>query len=410
MQLETERLRLRPWREEDAEALYKYASDPDVGPITGWPAHKSVEESLEVIRNVLSVPQTYAIVLKETGEVIGDIGIMTGSDSNLELDKDEAELGFWLGKPYWGRGLMPEAVRETERHCFEALGMKKLWCGYFDGNLKSKRTQEKCDFVYSRTDENYFCKPMNEYRTLHIFSLSYQRWNALNSIRKDLFEMQDESYREFSSKLTPNIRKETVIGVRTPALRAYAKKLAGTENAKLLLESLPHRYYEENNLHGFLIETEKDYDKCIRELDRFLPYVDNWSTCDLMSPRAFEKNKDRLIENIKLWISGGGTYSVRFGIEMLMKHFLGVEFRPEYLSLVSAVRSDEYYINMMIAWFFATALAKQYEAALPFLLEKRLSPWVHNKTIQKAVESNRIPKETKEYLKTLKIKETKNER
>lgn len=234
-----------------------------------------------------------------------------------------------------------------------------------------------------------------------------KRRKALEKIKTELFAMQDEKYRQFSSKLIPNTKAETVIGVRTPQLRAYAKKLAKTEEAEYLLASLPHEYYEENNLHGMIIETIKDYDKCVEELDRFLPYVDNWATCDLMNPKVFAKNKDKLITKIKTWISDEKTYTKRFGMEMLMTYYLDGDFRPEYLDLVSSVRSDEYYINMMIAWFFATALAKQYDAAITVLLEKRLSPWTHNKTIQKAVESYRISDETKAYLKTLKIKETK---
>lgn len=230
---------------------------------------------------------------------------------------------------------------------------------------------------------------------------------ALEKIRAELFTMQDEEYRQFSSKLMPNVKSETVIGVRTPRLRAYAKKLTKTEEAEYLLASLPHEYYEENNLHGMIIETIKDYDRCVEELDKFLPYVDNWATCDLMNPKVFAKNKDKLITKIKTWISDEKTYTKRFGMEMLMTYYLDGDFRPEYLDLVSSVKSDEYYINMMIAWFFATALAKQYDAAITVLLEKRLSPWTHNKTIQKAVESYRISDETKAYLKTLKIKETK---
>ena len=234
-----------------------------------------------------------------------------------------------------------------------------------------------------------------------------KRRKALEEIRSELFAMQDEEYRRFSSKLMPNVEFERVIGVRTPQLRAYAKKLAKTESARYLLDSFEFEYYEEKNLHAMVIETIKDYDECIAELDKFLPYVDNWATCDLMNPKVLKRNKDRLISKIKLWIADEKTYTKRFGIEMLMSYFLDGDFKPEYLELVSSVKSEEYYVNMMIAWFFATALAKQYEATIPVLLEKHLSPWTHNKTIQKAVESNRIPNEIKAYLKTLKIKEAK---
>lgn len=234
------------------------------------------------------------------------------------------------------------------------------------------------------------------------------RHDVTEKIRNRLFGMQDNEYRQFSSKLMPTVNSDTVIGVRTPEIRKYAKELAGTDEAKIFLDRLPHTYYEENNLHSALIEYIKDYDECIKQLDRFLPFVDNWATCDMMKPKVLAKSKDRLIEQIKVWIADSKTYTVRYGIGMLMTHFLDGDFKSEYLELVSGIRSEEYYINMMIAWFFATALAKQYDETLPFLIDRKLSPWVHNKTIQKAVESNRISADTKAYLKTLKIKEVKS--
>ena len=198
--------------------------------------------------------------------------------------------------------------------------------------------------------------------------------------------------------------KEKVIGVRTPQVRALAKELAGSEEAERFMKELPHEYMEENGLHGLLIERIKDYDQCVAALNVFFPYVDNWATCDVMSPKVLGKHKGELIEQIKLWLQSDWCYTVRFGMEMLMRWFLDEDFEPQYLELAAGPRSEEYYINMMQAWFFATALAKQYDAALPYLTEKRLSPWVHNKTIQKAVESYRITDEQKAFLKTLKIK------
>lgn len=224
-----------------------------------------------------------------------------------------------------------------------------------------------------------------------------------------LFELQDSDYRDFHAKLIPNVSKDTIIGVRTPALRKLAKELfrelcvGGTYDLKEFVDALPHKYYEENNLHGFFIEQIKDYDKCIEALDIFLPYVDNWATCDLMSPKIFKKNTDKLFAKIKDWLKSDKTYVVRFGIECLMKYYLDGKFNPEINELVIAVKSDEYYINMMIAWYFATALAKQYEASIPVLEELRLPAWIHNKTIQKAVESYRISDETKKYLKSLRV-------
>ena len=223
-------------------------------------------------------------------------------------------------------------------------------------------------------------------------------------IQQRLFALQDLKYRDFHCKLMPTVDPETVIGVRTPALRALAKELGGSAEAAEFLKALPHAYYEENNLHGFLIERLKDYGETVAALDAFLPYVDNWATCDLMSPKVFKKHTNELLVKIDEWLASSETYTVRFGVEMLMSFYLDERFSSRYLEKVAEVKSEEYYINMMIAWYFATALAKQYEAALPYIERRRLDKWTHNKTIQKAVESYRITDEQKAYLKTLKIK------
>lgn len=214
--------------------------------------------------------------------------------------------------------------------------------------------------------------------------------------------MQDLEYRRFQSRLMPTVEEESVIGVRIPLLRKYAALLAKTEEGTQFMKELPHHYYEENNLHGFLIEKIKDYDECVKELDRFLPYVDNWATCDMMSPKILKKYPEKLLEKIREWIRSKDTYTVRFAIGCLMNDYLEEEFQENYLKMVANVESEEYYIRMMQAWYFATALAKQYEAALPLLQQNCLNVWVHNKTIQKAVESYRISPEQKNYLRTLK--------
>lgn len=226
----------------------------------------------------------------------------------------------------------------------------------------------------------------------------------IKEIRQGLFALKDEKYKEFQKKLIPTVDENTVIGVRTPVLRKYAKDVLGTPGAVIFMQTLPHEYYEENNLHGMLIETMKDYDECIAYLDEFLPYVDNWATCDLISPRVFKKHKDELLVKIKEWMASDRVYTIRFGMEMLMTHFLDEDFKPEYLGMAADVHSEEYYVNMMIAWFFATALAKQYEASLPYIENHCMDRWTHNKTIQKAIESYRITDEQKRYLKSLKIK------
>ena len=226
----------------------------------------------------------------------------------------------------------------------------------------------------------------------------------MTPLQEKLFALRDVGYRDFSSKLIPSVPPERVIGVRTPALRAFAKDFAKTPEAADFLRALPHFYLEENNLHAFLIERIRDYDACVAALDAFLPYVDNWATCDLMSPKALGRDRARLIGDVRRWMASGQLYTVRFGIGMLMAHFLDGDFRPETLDAVAAIKTEEYYLRMMQAWYFATALAKQYEAALPVLEAGRLEPWTHNKAIQKACESRRISAERKTYLKTLKKK------
>lgn len=216
--------------------------------------------------------------------------------------------------------------------------------------------------------------------------------------------MQDLEYRAFQSKLMPTIDPAAVIGVRTPELRKFAKRFAKTEEAEGFLRELPHTYYEENNLHGMLIMEMRDFEHAISALDRFLPYIDNWATCDLIRPKTFAAERKALLPHIQRWMASVRPYTVRFGIEMLMLHFLDEVFKPEYLEWVAAIRSEEYYVKMMVAWYFATALSKQYDAVLPILQSAQLDLWTHNKTIQKAVESFQISDAQKTYLRTLKRK------
>ena len=223
-------------------------------------------------------------------------------------------------------------------------------------------------------------------------------------IREELFSLQDPGYRDFQGMLIPSNKDASMIGVRTPELRRLARTYAGREDIAEFLDDLPHQYFDENQLHAFIISGIKDYEKCVKEVIRFLPYVDNWATCDQMSPKVFRKHRQELAEQAEEWIGSDHTYTVRFGIKMLMDHFLEEEFDLMYPEMVAQVRSEEYYIRMMVAWYFATALAKQYDAVLPFIENRRLDPWTHNKAIQKAVESFRVTPEHKEYLKSLKIK------
>lgn len=225
----------------------------------------------------------------------------------------------------------------------------------------------------------------------------------MNKLQKQLYEIGDEKYAQFQSKLTPGIDSELFIGVRVPVLRKFAKEFIKLEEAKSFLNELPHKYYDENMLHGLLISEMKDFDEIVVNLDRFLPYVDNWAVCDIMSPKKLKKDKTKLCENIKKWIKSKHLYTCRFGIEMLMSFYLDEDFKPEYLEMVSTIQSNEYYLNMMIAWFFATALAKQWDETIPYIERKALDKWTHNKAIQKAIESYRIDDDKKQYLRKLKI-------
>ena len=230
---------------------------------------------------------------------------------------------------------------------------------------------------------------------------------TISDIREEMHRLQDIQYRDLQIRIIPTVKPESIIGVRTPELRRMARQYAASGEAGIFLDDLPHAYFEENQLHAFIISGMKDYAECLEALNRFLPYVDNWATCDQMSPRVFRKHRQELTESIRKWIDSGKTYTVRFGIGMLMEHYLDGDFDPVYPEMAAAVRSDEYYVNMMTAWYFATALAKQYEAVLPYMENRRLDDWTHNKAIQKAIESYRITPEQKAYLRTLKIKREK---
>ena len=216
-----------------------------------------------------------------------------------------------------------------------------------------------------------------------------------------LWALADPSYAAFQRKLLPTVPPDAVIGVRTPALRALANELDGAPEAAAFLTRLPHACFDENQLHAFLIARCKDFARCAAQVEAFLPFVDNWATCDQLSPAVFKKHRQDLLPFIHRWLQDAHPFTVRFAVGMLMQHFLDEDFDPAYPALAAAIRSEEYYVNMMIAWYFATALAKQYDAALPYLTERRLSPWIHGKTIQKALESDRVPPERKAVLKAL---------
>ncbi len=225
------------------------------------------------------------------------------------------------------------------------------------------------------------------------------------TLTEELFLMQDLKYREFHAKLMPTVNIDRIIGIRTPILRKFSKEFNKRNDEVItFLADLPHKYYEENNLHAFLIEQIKDFDTALDKTEAFLPYIDNWATCDMFLPKIFKKNHEKMLPKIYEWLKSDKTYTVRYALGLLLNIYLDTEFRPEFLEKAASIKSDEYYVNMMISWYFATALAKQYKSTIPYLTDKRLNKWVHNKTIQKATESYRITPETKAYLKTLKIK------
>ena len=228
---------------------------------------------------------------------------------------------------------------------------------------------------------------------------------AAETVRGRLFALRDETNAAFMARLVPTLPPESVLGVRMPDCRALAKELCRMPDIGEFLTDLPHRYLDENNLHALILNEEKDCAAAVAAIDAFLPYVDNWATCDALRPKAFKKHPSALPDECRRWMRSGATYTVRFGIEMLMAHYLDEDFRPEYLEEVSIIKSKEYYVNMMIAWYFATALAKQYEAAISYIEQRRLDQWTHNKTIRKAIESCRITEERKAYLRTLTIRE-----
>lgn len=226
----------------------------------------------------------------------------------------------------------------------------------------------------------------------------------MTSVQEKLLGMQDPKYKRFQSALIPSIDPTTMIGVRTPKLRELAKQLSREDMIEFITET-PHDFFDENLLHVLILSNMKDFGMCVDAVNNFLPFVDNWAICDQLRPKSFKRNHSKLLPHVISWLTADSAYMVRFGIEMLMLHYLGEDFKSEYLQWVAAVQSKDYYVRMAVAWYFATALAEQSEAALPFIEQEKLAPWTHNKAIQKAVESRRIPMEQREYLKTLRIKE-----
>ncbi len=220
----------------------------------------------------------------------------------------------------------------------------------------------------------------------------------MSAVIQTLFALKDSEYRDFQARLIPTVSKDTIIGVRVPQLRKVASNLIKNNAYGEFFEELPHKYYDENMLHSILISKIKDFDKAMKATDDFLPFIDNWAVCDTLSPKVFSENKKELLNRIKNWCDSKETYTCRFGIKMLMSHFLDKDFKPEYLSIPAKIKSDEYYVNMMIAWYYATALAKKWDQTIPYIDNRTLEQWIHNKTIRKSIESLRVTPEQKSYL------------
>lgn len=396
----TERLVLRPFTEDDAESLYRYASNPEVGPAAGWLPHQSAEDSRGIIRTVLSCPETYAVTLIGSDEAIGSVGIVPAKE-NGRVVEGEAEIGYWIGVPFQGRGLIPEAVYALLERCFTVLGYHAVRCGHFVNNIRSANVQEKCGFRYHHSEVTSW--PVGDRYELFTRQTK-EEWqvnSALLRIRQRLYPFREEKFRKFQSGLIPTVPEREVFGVRTPVLKQIAGEIAGSADAKVFLNSLPHLYFEENQIHGFLIAGEKDFDRVIDLLEAFLPYVNNWATCDQMRPAAFRKNRGRLLPVLERWMASDKPYTVRFAVGMYMTHFLDEDFDPRYLEGIASVRGEDYYVRMMVAWYFATALAKQWKDTLPYLESGRLEDEVRAIAIRKAVESRRLTPEQKETLRRL---------
>lgn len=311
-----------------------------------------------------------------------------------------------------GKGLGTELLQLVTRQMFDRKNgfdgrrILTVQLNVFDINEAALRCYCKAGFREDARQPEVFAHGAQRWGRCHMTARDPETENAQGEadIIRELYSLRDEKYAAFQRKLIPTLEKGRIIGVRTPQLRAMAKRLAGQPEGEKFLRDLPHYYFEENQLHAFLIGEEKNFDVCVKQTEAFLPCVDNWATCDQLSPKVFSGHRRELLACIRRWIGSDRVYTIRFGLGMLMRYFLDEDFQSSYLRLAAGVVSEEYYVNMMIAWYFATALARQYEAAIPFIEQGILPEWTHNKTIRKALESNRISSQKKEYLRTLQKK------
>lgn len=386
------------------EQIYDHSHDAEEAGLstTGW------------VRNIYPVREVAEAALERDDMYVGEAGgriIATGVINQIQVDVYEdcdwvfkgPEEDVWVlhtlavDPEARGSGAGPAFVRFYE-DIARSAGASILRIDTNAINSRARKMYAKLGYIETDIVPTVF----NGIRGVDLVLMEKF---AGTEIQKRLRDMRDAKYADFQAKLTPGVEPERFIGVRTPQLRAYAKELVRSGGYEDFLDDLPHRYFDENQLHAFIISEIKDYDRCMEMTEIFLPYVNNWATCDQLSPKVFARHKEDLLRHAAEWIGSADTYTVRFGTGMLMQHFLDKDFDTSYMDMVAGILSDEYYINMMRAWYFATALAKQYDAALAVLKEHRLDVWTHNRTIQKAIESRRITDEQKEYLRTLKIKQ-----
>ena len=386
------------------EQIYDHSHDAEEAGLstTGW------------VRNIYPVREVAEAALERDDMYVGEAGgriIATGVINQIQVDVYEdcdwvfkgPEEDVWVlhtlavDPEARGSGAGPAFVRFYE-DIARSAGASILRIDTNAINSRARKMYAKLGYIETDIVPTVF----NGIRGVDLVLMEKF---AGTEIQKRLRDMRDAKYADFQAKLTPGVEPERFIGVRTPQLRAYAKELVRSGGYEDFLDDLPHRYFDENQLHAFIISEIKDYDRCMEMTEIFLPYVNNWATCDQLSPKVFARHKEDLLRHAAEWIGSADTYTVRFGTGMLMQHFLDKDFDISYMDMVAGILSDEYYINMMRAWYFATALAKQYDAALAVLKEHRLDVWTHNRTIQKAIESRRITDEQKEYLRTLKIKQ-----
>lgn len=385
-------LKLRPWKLSDAEDLFHYASDPQIGYNCGWPPHRSIEDSRSCVTNVLAQPETYAIILKETNRPIGCIALKPSNPICAEIDPRSAEMGFWIGTEHQGKGLIVKAAALALNHAFCDLRLTSVWCGYYAGNDRSKRAQEKIGFRPHHMEKNT-ATPLGDYRDTYYSVLTIDDW-----VRNQLRQAADPAYKAFNLKLIPGADPDKAIGVRLPIIRKIARRL-GADSP--WLNHLPHQYLEEDLLHSVLLSGQKDMHTCMDQLNKFLPCIDNWAVCDTISPACFMPGDRAVFAYAKQLVLSDAPYSIRLGYVLLLRLFTKDAFRPRHLELIARTRYDHYYVRMAIAWYLAEAAVEHFDDVYDYLRQFCPDTVIARMAIRKCVESYRISADNKAKLKDL---------